>query len=384
MENLDMIETALLDDIKEMRKIDKSNVLELYMKTPDYCKKAIKLAEEKPIQRLIRRLGRTPRNILVAGMGGSAIGGEILREWLLDRISIPIEVCKDYVLPAYVNKDTLVFAVSYSGETEETLNAFLEAVKRGSLVVSITSGGHLQSFSEKLGVPCVKVQKGLAPRVAFPYLFFPLIPFLENFWILKSYEEEVEEAIGVLEKIRDENAQEVSLQENFAKKLAWELRDSVPIVYGFRQYSAVARRLKSEFNENSKIPSFFDVFPELNHNEIMGWEATEELTKAFSVLLIRDKEEPPEIRQKIELTKKLALHKAKKTLEIHAKGKGKLAKMLSVMYLGDLASVYLAILRGVDPLPVETISLLKEQLSEKFSLVKELEIQVEKLAKNRK
>jgi len=379
-----MIETALLDDIKEMRKIDKSNVLKLYMKTPDYCKQAIKLAKEKNIQRLIRRLERTPRNILVTGMGGSAIGGEILREWLLDRIPIPIEVCKDYVLPAYVNKDTLVFAVSYSGETEETLNAFLEAVKRGSLVVSITSGGHLQSFSEKLGVPCVKVQEGLAPRVAFPYLFFPLIPLLENFGILRSYEEEVEEAIGVLEKIRDENAQEVPLQENFAKKLAWELRDSVPIVYGFRQYGAVARRLKSEFNENSKVPSFFDVFPELNHNEIMGWESAEELTKTFSVLLIRDKEEPPEIRQKIELTKKLALHKAKKTLEIHAKGKGKLAKMLSVMYLGDLTSVYLAILRGVDPIPVETISLLKKHLAEKFNLVKELEIQVEKLAKNRK
>lgn len=376
-----MSKPSILDDIGEMRKIDKNEVLGLCMKTPEYCKDAIKLAQASAVQRFIHRTAqRQPRNILITGMGGSAIGGEILQEWLLDRIKIPIQVCKDYVLPAYVNEDTLVFAVSYSGDTEETLTAFLEAVKRKSMIVSITSGGHLQKFSESLGVPCVKVPRGLAPRIAFPYLFFPMIPLLGNIGVVSNYEEEVEEAIQILENIRDENALSVPLKENFAKKLAWELRDSIPIVYGFRQYGAVARRLKSEFNENSKIPSFFDVFPELNHNEIMGWESRQEFTKTFSVILIRDKNEPPEIKQKIELTKELALHKAKKTLEIHAKGEGKLARMLSVLYLGDLTSVYLAILHGVDPLPVKTISKLKKQMEKKLNTVKELEAEVEKLA----
>lgn len=369
-----MAKPSLLDNIYEMLKIDKNNVLELCLKTPEHCKNAMKLAQ---IPKRVRRI--KPRNILVAGMGGSAIGGEILREWLIDRISIPIEVCKDYILPAYVNEDTLVFAVSYSGETEETLTAFIEAMKRKSMVVSITSGGRLQKFSEKLGVPFVRVPEGLAPRIAFPYLFFPMIQLLKQFDIISGYEEEIEEAIQVLENIRDENAPAVPLKENFAKKLAWELKDSVPIVYGFRQYCPVARRLKSQFNENSKIPSFFDVFPELNHNEIMGWEARGEFTKIFLVILIRDENEPPEIRHKIELTKELALQKAKKVLEIHAKGEGKLARMLSVLYLGDLTSVYLAILHGVDPLPVETISKLKKQMEKKLNVAKGLEAEVEKL-----
>jgi len=161
--------------------------------------------------------------------------------------------------------------------------------------------------------------------------------------------------------------------------LALELVDTIPVVYGFRQYGAIARRLKTQFNENSKVLSKYDVFPELNHNETVGWEAPEALTKNYSVILIRDPNEPPEIRHRIEATKSLALHKAKKILEIHAKGDGKLAKMFSVLRVGDFASVYLAILQRVDPTPVKIIDRIKVGMKKGFDMTEKLQAEIQKL-----
>jgi glucose/mannose-6-phosphate isomerase len=305
-------------------------------------------------------------------MGGSAIGGEILRDWLLNELPIPIEVCRDYVLPAYVNEETLVFAISCSGNTEETLSAFADAVKRGCMVITITSGGHLLSFSEKLHVPHLTIPGGLPPRVTLPYLFFPLPILMEKLGILKSREKEIQEAVKVIEKLSRENSPETPVKNNLSKKLALELDETIPVVYGFREYAAVAHRLKTQFNENSKVPCKHEVFPELNHNEVVGWEASDALTKCFSVLLIRDRDESPEIKNRIEATKSLALNKAKKVLELYARGESKLARMFSVLHVGDLASVYLAILHNTDPTPVETIDKIKEELKERFKVIERL------------
>ncbi len=148
------------------------------------------------------------------------------------------------------------------------------------------------------------------------------------------------------------------------------------MIYGFRQYASIAHRLKTQFNENSKVPSKHDAFPELNHNEVVGWEASEALTKRFSVLLIRDPEEPPEIRHRIEATKSLVLHKAQKVLEVYARGESKLARMFSVLFIGDLASVYLAILRNTDPTPVEIINKIKEEMGKRFNVMERLKREV--------
>ncbi len=179
--------------------------------------------------------------------------------------------------------------------------------------------------------------------------------------------------MNVLQKISKENMLEVPLKRNEAKKLASEIEGTIPIVYGFRQYNAVARRLKCQFNENSKVPSKFDVFSELNHNEVVGWEAPKTLTKTFSIILIRDPEEPSEIKKRIEITKQIASPKVHRIVEIHAVGKQKLTKMLSAMYVGDFASIYLALLRGVNPTPTMTIAHLKEKMKKKSDIVKKLE-----------
>jgi len=358
---------TLLDQPEKVKKIDKSNMLGHLMKTPDYCRDAVNRARQVKVSEKVK-----PKNIVIAGMGGSAIGGEILQDWLREELPIPMEVCKDYVLPAYANEDTLFFANSYSGNTEETLSAFVEAIRRKCRAIAITSGGHLLSFSKELEVPHITIPSQLPPRVAIPYLFFPLPVLMERMGVISDREEDLEEAIRVLKKLGEENSPETPAENNTAKKLALELVETMPIIYGFRQYGAIARRLKTQFNENSKVPSKHDVFPELNHNETVGWEAPEVLTKNYSVLLIRDPDEPPEIKHRIEATKSLVLHKAKKILEIHTRGEEKLAKMFSVLRVGDFMSVYLAILQGIDPTPVKIIDEVKRELGKKFNMVEKL------------
>ncbi len=362
---------TILDQPEKFKKIDKSDMLNHLTKTPDYCLDAINRAKQAKMPEKIE-----PRNIIIAGMGGSAIGGEIFKDWLLDELPIPVEVCRDYILPAYANEDTLFFANSYSGNTEETLSTFLEAVRRKCVTITITSGGHLLSFSKQLNVPYINIPNQLPPRVAIPYLFFSLPILMRRINILPRLEKELQEAIQVLKKVGNENSPKNVTEKNPAKKLALELLATIPTIYGFRQYQSIAHRLKTQFNENSKVPSKHDVFPELNHNETVGWEAPDILTKKYSIIIIRDPDEPPEIRSRIETTKSLVLQKAKKVLEIHARGKGKLAKMFSVLGVGDFTSVYLAILQGVDPTPVKIIDEVKRELGKKSSLAEKLKAEL--------
>jgi len=365
---------TVLDMPERVKEVDRSDMLHDLVKTSDYCRDAIKRTKQVSVPERV-----SPKNIVIIGMGGSAIGGEILHDWLRETLPIPIKVCRDYILPAYVNKGTLVFVNSYSGNTEETLAAFLSAIQRKSTVLAVTSGGQLEEFCKKLQVPHMIIPSGLQPRVAIPYMFFPLPVLMEKMGVISNIDDELEEAIAVLEKVAKANAPDVPTKNNRAKQLAQELMDTIPVIYGFRQYSSIAQRLKAQFNENSKVPSKSDVFPELNHNETVGYEAPESLTKKMSIILIRDPQEPPEIRNRIETTKNLVFTRANKVLEIKAEGKGKLAKMFSVMCTGDFASVYLAILQNKDPTPVNIIVRVKSELAKKTRIKEKFEAELVKL-----
>ena len=358
-----MSKTKILDNLSEIKRIDRSDMLSFCVEAPKHYEKAAKLAKTVSISY------PKPQTIIVAGMGGSAIGGELLKDWARDKITVPIEVCREYSLPAYANKNTLVFVISYSGETEESLSVFLDAIKRKCMTLCISSGGALHEFSEKLNVPHLYVPSGMAPRATLPYLFMPLPILLEKIGLVSNVVSEISETIKVLGSVSDLNSPEKPLKDNFSKKFASNLCGTVPVVYGFGFYRAVAQRLKTQFNENSKFPAKWESFPELNHNEIVGWEAVSELAKYFSVILIRDNDEPEAMQQRIQITKELICKKLMKVLEIHSIGKSRLAKMASVICMGDFTSVYLAIMRGIDPTPVETITLLKEKM--KRSGVKE-------------
>jgi glucose/mannose-6-phosphate isomerase len=359
----------ILDNLSEIKRIDKSDMLSFCVEAPKHYEKAVKLAKTVSISY------PKPKTIVVVGMGGSAIGGELLKDWARDKIAVPIEVCREYSLPAYADKNTLVFVVSYSGDTEESLSAFLGAIKRRCMVFCINSGGMLHEFAEKLNVPCLRVPSGMAPRATLPYLFMPMPILLNKIGLVSDVTHEISETIKILRQISDSNSPERLLKDNFSKKLASNICGTVPVVYGFEIYRAVAQRLKTQFNENSKVPAKWEFFPELNHNEIVGWEAAGELAKYFSIIFIRDDEESEAMRQRIEATKELVCKKPMKFFEVQSIGKSKLAKMSSVICTGDFTSVYLAIMRGIDPTPVKSITLLKEKMKQggvKEKIIREL------------
>jgi glucose/mannose-6-phosphate isomerase len=348
------VAVSVLDDTSKINEIDKSNMLKFCVDVAKHYREAAQTAEK------ISLCDVTPENIIVAGMGGSAIGGELLKDWACDKAQVPIEVSRGYSLPAYADERTLVLVMSYSGETEESLSSFLDAVKRRCTIFCVSSGGSLLEFAKKLRVPYLPVTSGIPPRAALPYMFVPLLKALEKTGVFSGVSEELSEATKILESISSENEPNKPVKDNFSKMLASGINGSVPVVYGFGIYRSVAQRFKQQFNENSKIPSKWEFFSELNHNEIVGWEKAGELARFFSTIFIRDKNETNEIRSRIETTKTL-MPSDSKMFEVWSQGKSSLARMLSTVCIGDFTSVYLAVLRGVDPTPVENITVLKEK-----------------------
>jgi len=349
------VAASVLDDMGKISKVDKSNMLAFCVDAAAHYQEAAKTAEKISLQYV------NPKNIIVAGMGGSAIGGELLKDWARDKAQVPIEVSRAYSLPAYADAKSLVLVMSYSGETEESLSAFLDAAKRRCMIFCVSSGGSLLEFAEKLGVPYLRVPSGMPPRAALPYMFVPLLKSLEKAGVVSGVSGELSEAVKLLVRVSCENAPEKPVKDNFAKMLASGINGGVPVVYGFGVYRSVAQRFKQQFNENSKVPSKWEFFSELNHNEIVGWENAGALAECFSTVFIRDKSESDEIRSRIETTKTL-LPSGSKAFEVWGQGRSELARMLSTVCVGDFTSVYLAVLRNVDPTPVDNINLLKEKM----------------------
>jgi glucose/mannose-6-phosphate isomerase len=362
--------TALLDNIERIKAVDKSGMLDFSINAPKHYREAAKNAE-----RIIVDYPK-PSNIVVAGLGGSAIGGDLLKDWVKNQLTVPIEVSREYTLPAYANRRTLVFITSYSGDTEETLSSFLEALKRKCMIYCISSGGALLKYAQKLKVPYLQVPSGMPPRAALPYMLLPLLVYMEKAGLVKGVREELNETFSLLEKISEDVSPEKPTVENFAKHLAQTIGESTPIVYGFGFYRGVAQRFKQQFNENSKSAAKWEYFPELDHNEIVGWEGRGEQCKWYSIILIRDADEPVEIESRIEVTKQIMERRGLIMVDLEVQGKSQLAKMLSTIVVGDFASVYLSVLRGEDPTPVKTITTLKNTLAQngvKDKIIGELE-----------
>jgi glucose/mannose-6-phosphate isomerase len=365
--------TAVLDNLERIKTIDRSCMLDFSVNAAHHYREALKNA-----QRIVVDYPK-PSNIVVAGLGGSAIGGDLLKDWAKNQLSVPIEVSREYKLPAYANKKTLVFITSYSGDTEETLGSFLDAMKRKCMVYCISSGGALIKYAQKLKVPYLQVPGGMPPRAALPYMLLPLLIYMEKAGLVKGVTEELEEALPLLEKVSQDNEPEKLTVENFSKGLAHNIGESAPVIYGFGMYRSVAQRFKQQFNENSKSAAKWEYFPELDHNEIVGWEGRGEQIRWFTVILIRDVDEPLEIESRIEVTKQIMEQAGLVIVDLEVQGKSALAKILSTIVIGDFTSVYLSVLRGADPTPVKTISTLKNTLA-KNGVRDKIVAELEKLA----
>ena len=364
------MDNRCLEEPEEIKQIDKADMLKFCLNMSRHYREAAKLATG------ITTSYTKPSNIIITGMGGSAIGGELLKDWARDKIQVPIEVNREYHLPAYANEKTLVLVTSYTGDTEETLSALLDAIQKRCMIYCITSGGTLRDIAERLNIPYLQVPAGMPPRAALPYMLMPLLVFLEKIDVTEEVSREFEEALPIIETAEKQNAVEIPVKDSLAKTLAVNIKGLIPIVYGFGIYSSIARRFKQQINENAKMMSKWDNLPELDHNEIVGYEKSEKHKERFVAIFIRDEDEPTEIRSRIEITKKLIELSGVNIYEVWSQGKSSLAKMLSSIAVADFLSNYLAILRGIDPTPVQTIDKLKESLKKngvKEQVIKEIE-----------
>ena len=312
--------------------------------------------------------GRPFARAVVAGLGGSAIGGDLLRSCFESHLRCPLEVVRDYHLPAYVGRDTLVFASSNSGNTEETLSAYDQARRAGAPVVAFTTGGELARRASADGVPVVRFPGGLQPRAAVGYSFVPLFIVAARLGLLsEALVDDIDEATAVMRGVRDRCGPDAPESGNQARALAGAWTGRIPVVYGSQgERGCVAYRWKTQINENAKALAVSNVFPELNHNETVGWSGTRGQDKAHAALrvcILRDEREPAHIRRRVELTKVILSQHTDAIDEAWAVGESALARMLSLLYLGDFASCYLAYAYGEDPTPVGVIDWLKSELA---------------------
>jgi len=293
------------------------------------------------------------RNVVVCGLGGSGIGGDLVINLVHDKLLVPMVTCKEYVLPEYVDKHTVLFIVSYSGNTEETLHMFKEGIDRNAKIVCIASGGSLLKLAQKAGIDYITIPSGLPPRACLAYSFIQQLYILDRYHLINNaFTLGLEEAIDFLDgsekKIRKE-----------AQRVAKKLKGKMPVIYAAPSMSAVALRFRQQLNENAKVLAWHNVIPEMNHNELVGWTAPGK----YAVVMLRNESDYERIQHRMEINKKIISKYAKTIIELYCQGDSLIAQELYMIHLLDWVSYYLAELRKVDAMEVKVIDYLKAELA---------------------
>lgn len=359
-----MSERVDLDDLGALAKIDSEDVLGAVEGFSEQCAAAWEIgmaATSLPSAEGVD-------SVIVLGMGGSGVSGDVVAAVTEPRFIVPFRVLKSYgPLPEWVGRNTLVFAVSYSGSTEETVTALEQAHDKGARLVVISSGGPLAEMALRFGVAHIAIPPGLQPRASLGYLTLPILAVLEKMGLLSGGAAEVEETVDVLADLAERCHRSQPAGDNPAKDLANRCYGRVPVVYGSHGITqTAAMRFKCDINEYGKVPAFWNYFPELNHNEIVGWTGMTDLSKErFVVVLLRDADEHPRISLRFDITRRLIEDDAAEVIELHSEGTSPLARLLSLVFVTQLASIYIGLARGVDPGPVEIIESLKSELAQR-------------------
>jgi glucose/mannose-6-phosphate isomerase len=346
-----------LDDLDEIGRIDASGMLGVIARMGPMMAEGWRASADLP-------LPRAPEAVVVCGLGGSAIGGDLLAALVAPSSRVPVLCVRDERLPAFVGPRTLLVACSYSGDTEETLAAYEAARRAGASTVAVTAGGRLAEQARAHGDGLVLVRSGLQPRAALPLLLMPMLRLATQCGLAAADERDVSEAQAMLDGLAAQWKPEVPAAENPAKALAQALYGVVPAVYaGSPRLEAVARRWKGQFNENSKVFAVANVFPELVHNEIVGWEGVRNGVPAIHVVILRDRDDGARSGARIDAARAVSFERARGSTEVWSQGSGVLTRLFSLILFGDMVSAYLAVLAGVDPTPVGPIASIKELLS---------------------
>lgn len=298
------------------------------------------------------------KNIILTGLGGSAIGGELLQNYLRTELKYPYTVNRNYDLPLYVNEESLVIVSSYSGNTEETISALNQAIERNCQIFCISTGGKVEEIAKKNYIPFGKLLAGFQPRYALWINFFTLIKTLHSLKLVASQTENVQQAIELLKR----KGVEYSGSVNQAVDIAEKLLGYVPLVYAVNDVtSAVGTRWKGQFNENAKQHAFFGNLPELNHNEILGWEGYKPAMN-FKLINILDSDYHPQVKKRYELTSEMVSKAGAEIIDIKSDQANIKLRLVDMIYLGDWTTYYYALMRGYNPTSIDNINYLKEHL----------------------
>ncbi len=330
----------------EIKNIDKSNMREVITKSPEQLTNGLDLAKNIKIEGVFK-------NVIVCGVGGSALPANILNSVVVTKI--PLLVHRDYNLPASANEDSLVVCISYSGNTEETVSALEKAIHKNITAVAIATGGKIEKICEEHNVALTKIPAGIQPRSATGYLFSALATILTNCGIIDDISEDILNTARELEKRNPALEKE-------GKALAKKIAKKIPIVYASNNFKAAARIWKIKFNENSKIPAFHNYFPELNHNEMVGFTNSKNVS-GFYVLIIKDAQDHPRTLKRMDLMSSILKKKGVKNSFIETVEGSMALKLFEVLLLGDWTSYYIAINNKIDPTPVEMVEEFKMMLN---------------------
>lgn len=347
---------SILDDPGAMRRADPGGMLALVAELPGQLPEAWRLSRDLILP------WPTPRSVAVLGMGGSAIGADLVKGIWSDRLNVPVEVVRGYALPAWIGRDTLVIASSKSGGTEETISALAAALERRCPVVVLTTGGPLREVAERAGLPLATFPARGTPRSSVGYSMGLLAGILERAGVLDLDEAEIVAAASTARHMEARCGPDEPTQDNPAKQLAWSLLDRFVIVMGAGFLSPVARRWKTQLNENAKAMAAWEELPEATHSTVVGFEQPESLRDHLSVVLLASDLDHPRDALRSRLVGEILAtagisHRVERT-----HGEGRLGQALSAITLGDYVSVYLALTYAVDPSPVAVIDHIKGQL----------------------
>jgi glucose/mannose-6-phosphate isomerase len=349
--------TELRLDSETIAAVDRSDLLADIVGLPEQLRDALWKVQSAQLQPW-----ESPGGLIVAGMGGSGVGGVLARAILGDHASRPILSSRTYGLPGWTTPDTTVLCASYSGDTEETLACYEAAGALGAVRVAVTSGGRLAELARADGVPVIPVAGGFQPRAAVAYLTVAALEVAGLCGAGPRVGSEIDVAADHLEQLVVEWGAD-GAEDAEPKVLARALCDSVAVIAGSGITQPIAYRWKTQLNENAKIPAFTHELPELDHNEIVGWQDAAALGR-FAAVFLDDSDTPLRVKQRIELTRDLIADKAAGTYVVQSRGHTAVERIFSLVLLGDLVSLYVAVLRGTDPTPVPAIDELKRRLAE--------------------
>lgn len=352
-----------LDNAEAIRALDS---LDSLAATENYQRQFARGLELAGKWQLPAALQRNYHEIVVLGTGGgSSIAGGLLASLFFHQLKQPVIINQGYNLPAFADEDSLVLAISHSGNTEEIMSALGQACRKGCKLLALTAGGALGEICAYEKVPCLLVPRDIGhPRRDLGYILVPLLGALHQLGLVPDLTPDIRETINRMENWGREYGVDSPVEKNAAKQLALRLKGRIPLVYGSGDHlQAVAWRWKNQFGENSKLMAFYNLIPHVHHDEAVGWDMEPELLQKFFLIMLRDERlDTAKMSKRKQITVEMLQKRMGGVEEVWAQGESLFARLFSLIHLGDFVSLYAAIARDIDPTPVAVINLFKEKI----------------------